>query len=68
MRGHTGGAMTMGRGYPLDTSTKHKLISRNSTESEIIAVDRQSDPTDTLDETFYESPGNRGEGQYPISG
>ena len=39
MRGHTGGAMTMGRGYPLDTSTKHKLNSRNSTESEIIAVD-----------------------------
>ena len=38
MRGHTGGAMTMGRGYPLDTSTKHKLNSRNSTESEIIAV------------------------------
>jgi hypothetical protein len=31
MRGHTGGAMTMGRGYHLDTSTKHKLNSRNST-------------------------------------
>jgi hypothetical protein len=39
MRGHTGGAMTMGRGCPLNTSTKHKLNSRNSTESEIIAVD-----------------------------
>jgi hypothetical protein len=25
MRGHTGGAMTMGRGFPLDKSTKHKL-------------------------------------------
>ena len=23
MRGHTGGVMTMGRGFPLDKSTKH---------------------------------------------
>ena len=38
MRGHTGGTMTMGRGFPLDLSTKHKLNLRNSTESEIIAV------------------------------
>jgi hypothetical protein len=39
MRGHTGGAMTMGRGFPLDRSTKHKLNTRSSTESEIVAVD-----------------------------
>jgi len=39
MRGHTGGAMTMGRGFPLDKSTKHKLNTRSSTESEIVAVD-----------------------------
>jgi hypothetical protein len=39
MRGHPGGVMTMGRGYPLDSSSKHKLNSRNSAESEIIAVD-----------------------------
>jgi hypothetical protein len=39
MRGHTGRAMTMGRGFPLDSSTKHKLNSQNSRESEIIAVD-----------------------------
>jgi hypothetical protein len=39
MRGHTGGAMTMGRGFPLDTSTKHKLNTRNSTESEVVSVD-----------------------------
>jgi hypothetical protein len=38
MRGHTGGAMTMGRGFPLDKSTKHKLNTRSSTESEIVAV------------------------------
>ncbi len=38
MRGHTGGAMTMGTGFPLDKSTKHKLNTRSSTESEIVAV------------------------------
>jgi len=38
MREHTGGAMTMGRGFPLDKSTKHKLNTRSSTESEIVAV------------------------------
>ena len=31
MRGHTGGAMTMGRGYPLDTSTKHRVKLQLST-------------------------------------
>ena len=39
MRGHTGGAMTMGQGFPFDKSTKHKLNTRSSTESEIVAVD-----------------------------
>ena len=38
MRGHTGGAITMGRGFPLDKSTKHKLSTRCSRESEIVAV------------------------------
>ena len=31
--------MTMGRGFPLDKSTKHKLNTRSSMESEIVAVD-----------------------------
>ncbi len=39
MRGHTGGAMTMGTGFPLDKSTKHKLNTRSFMESEIVAVD-----------------------------
>ncbi len=39
MKGHTGGAMTMGTGFPLDKSTKHKLNTCSSTESEIFAVD-----------------------------
>ena len=39
MRGHTGGAMTMGRGFPLDKYTKHKLHTCSSTESEIMLVE-----------------------------
>ncbi len=31
--------MTMGTGFPLDKSTKHKLNTRSSTESEIVAMD-----------------------------
>jgi hypothetical protein len=31
MKGHTGGVMTMGTGFPLDKSTKHKLNTRSST-------------------------------------
>ncbi len=38
MRGYTGGAMTMGTGFPLDKLTKHKLNTRSSTESEIVVV------------------------------
>ena len=38
MRGHTGGAMTMGRGFPLDKSTKHKLNTCSSTEGDIVAL------------------------------
>ncbi len=38
MGGHTGGAMTMGRGFPLDKSTIHKLNTRSSMESENFAV------------------------------
>ncbi len=39
MKGHSGGAMTMGTGFPLDKSTKQKLNTRSSMESEIVAVD-----------------------------
>jgi hypothetical protein len=39
MKGHTGGVMTMGMGFPLDKSTKHKLNTHSSTESEVVAVD-----------------------------
>jgi hypothetical protein len=39
MRGHTGGGLSMGRGFPIVTSTKQKLNTRSSTESEIVGVD-----------------------------
>jgi hypothetical protein len=39
MRGHTGGGLSMGRGFPIITSTKQKLNTRSSTESELVGVD-----------------------------
>ena len=39
MRGHTGGCLSLGRGMQNSTSTKQKMNSRSSTETEIIAVD-----------------------------
>jgi hypothetical protein len=39
MRGHTGGGLSMGRGFPIVNSTKQKLNTRSSTESEIVGVD-----------------------------
>ncbi len=39
MQGHTGGSLTMGRGFPISTSTKQRLNTRSSTESELVGVD-----------------------------
>ncbi len=39
MCGHTGGGMTMGRGFPISVSTKQKMNTKISTESEFIGVD-----------------------------
>ncbi len=39
MRGHTGGALTMGRGFPIVSSTKHKINMQSSIESELVGVD-----------------------------
>jgi hypothetical protein len=39
MRSHTGGVFTMGRGFPINSSTKQKLNTRSSTESELVAFD-----------------------------
>jgi hypothetical protein len=39
MRSHTGGGLTMGRGFPTVSSAKQKLNTRSSTESELVGVD-----------------------------
>jgi hypothetical protein len=39
MRGHTGGGLLMGRGFPLVNSTKQKLNNRSSKETKIVSVD-----------------------------
>ena len=38
-RGHTGGGLSMGRGYPITSSTKKNLNTQSSTETDIVAVD-----------------------------
>jgi hypothetical protein len=39
MRGHTGGCMSLGDGMPINTSTKQKINTRSSTETELVAAD-----------------------------
>jgi hypothetical protein len=38
MRGHTGGGLTLGRGFPVSVSTEQKLNKRSSTESELVVL------------------------------
>jgi Reverse transcriptase (RNA-dependent DNA polymerase) len=38
MKGHTGGTLTMGAGSIYSTSTKQKMVTRSSTESEVVGV------------------------------
>ena len=39
MRGHTGGGLSMGRGFPIVSSTKQKLNTKSSTETEVVGAD-----------------------------
>ncbi len=39
MRGHTCGGLTLGRGFSISVSTKQKLNTRSSTDSELVGVD-----------------------------
>ena len=39
MRGHSGGGLSMGRGFPILGSTKQKLNTRSSTETEVVGAD-----------------------------
>ena len=39
MRGHSGGGLSLGRGFPIVSSTKQKLNTQSSTETEIVGAD-----------------------------
>jgi hypothetical protein len=39
MSGHSGGGLSLGRGFPIVSSTKQKLNTRSSTETEILGAD-----------------------------
>ena len=39
MRGHSGGGLSLGRGFPIVGSTKQKINTRSSTENEVVGVD-----------------------------
>jgi hypothetical protein len=39
MQGHSGGGLSLGRGFPIVSLTKQKLNTRSSTESEIVGAD-----------------------------
>jgi hypothetical protein len=39
MSGHSGGGLSLGRGFPIVGSTKQKLNTRSSTETEIVGAD-----------------------------
>jgi hypothetical protein len=38
MQGHSGGGLSLGRGFPIESSTKQKLNTQSSTESEIVGA------------------------------
>lgn len=38
MKGHTGGLLSLGRGAVYSTSTRQKLVTRSSTESELVGI------------------------------
>ena len=39
MRGNSGGGLSLGRGFPIVSSTKQRLNTRNSTETEMVGAD-----------------------------
>ena len=39
MRGHSGGGLSLGRGFPIVSSTKQKRNTRSSTETELVGAD-----------------------------
>ena len=55
-RGHTGGGLSLGRGFPITASSKQKLNTRSSTETELVAVD-QLMPSILWTKMFMEAQG-----------
>ena len=55
MRSHSGGALTLGHGFPISSSGKQKLNTRSSTESELVDVDDMM-RVDHMDKVFPKSP------------
>jgi hypothetical protein len=61
MQGHSGGGLSLGRGFPIVSSTKQKLNTRSSTESEIVGascrrsvgLDTSWKPKDTKFRTIF---------------
>jgi hypothetical protein len=39
LRGHAGGGLSLGRGFPIVSSTKQRLNTRSSTEPELVGAD-----------------------------
>ena len=57
MRGHTGGGLSLGLGFPISHSGKQKLNTRSSTETELVAVDDLM-PTILWTKQFLEEQGH----------
>eukprot|EP00543_Licmophora_paradoxa_P002447 CAMPEP_0202454422 /NCGR_PEP_ID=MMETSP1360-20130828/12161_1 /ASSEMBLY_ACC=CAM_ASM_000848 /TAXON_ID=515479 /ORGANISM="Licmophora paradoxa, Strain CCMP2313" /LENGTH=190 /DNA_ID=CAMNT_0049073731 /DNA_START=1 /DNA_END=569 /DNA_ORIENTATION=- len=60
MRGHSGDRLSLGRGFPIVSSTKQKLNGRSCTETKIISVDdfMPAAVLDTLFHAIYEVKDN----------
>jgi hypothetical protein len=57
-RGHSGGGLSLGRGFPVMGSTKHKLNTRSSTEAEIVGADNFM-PSICWTRCFMEAQGHK---------
>jgi hypothetical protein len=57
MRGHTGGGLALGKGFPIATSNKQKINTHSSTQAELVAVDGCSMPAICWSRYFLEAQG-----------
>jgi hypothetical protein len=65
IRGHSGGGLSLGRGFPIVSSTKQKLNTQSSTESEIIGA---NDFMPAICWILHGSPRIPSSGQYFVPG